>query len=915
MQLPTLYLPVDLTGVAPANKRVKEEHTIASRSTRVLKPNFGLYYTESFQIWSVAGTGPSAVRTLLTHKVDYSFVEFFERLTRITGKEVCGAVLIHRQDLPDAFEITYQALGGKENIDHEQMAAAVAALSRSGETIDWDDILDKPTQFPPAPHLHDSADVYGLEYLVKSIRDLIYAITVGADASMKRLLVEALKSRATVVGSLQAFWDALESHFLNRTNSHNVTKGQVGLASMENRHFVRKTVNGVSIEPYASPKTTFNIIKAALLGDIMKHIDDKRNPHEVTALQIQMELVPNFPMGTADLIIAGTDQASFVSPAMVFEALPALVGGILLHIEKTNNPHNVTKGQVGLGLVNNFAVAVSTEMQLGTTEERYVTPENIKELVDAYATNGSGLATHLLAENPHAEDQASVGLDQLSNFGTATESDARFGYADDLFLTPKVMRDAIYNGYAAKLDNSAIDAPMGVAPLGADRRVPARLLGNTPDYREFSLKAFFLGTPATDQMLAQRVFTRAVTFPADFAGSLVACRVPSPARPVTIEILKGEDTVLAQVIFYGTADVGAASTSGVIMSNNTPINFAAGEVMSFRCTVSDVIQDIAIHLKGTYDLAASSNPMGGLIPRQTVRTAGRVIFGGGLDASNAMVSSRDVYRISNSAITTTTGLTNAKNQAAAFGNSMRGYLAGGKNGTGAAAADLERHQYSDLTVSTFNALAVARWGGIGLGNENIGMVIGGITAADALTNATTRYRYASNTLSTVASLGLTLSRSPGYSSAQYGYIRNGSSIFLEFNGSTYFGKYNYAGETLSVITTASTLSRYGHSSAGNRTVGLTVGGYYQGAPLTNVQRHLYATDALSVGTALGDARAFGAGGGDDTKGVFAGGLRSSGTVVDTATLYTYADDTTSTGTALSAARQNFNALSTSPGWR
>ena len=51
------------------------------------------------------------------------------------------------------------------------------------------------------------------------------------------------------------------------------------------------------------------------------------------------------------------------------------------HISLTDNPHSVTKSQVGLGSVSNYALATQAEAQAGTSNAKYMTPLRVKEAI------------------------------------------------------------------------------------------------------------------------------------------------------------------------------------------------------------------------------------------------------------------------------------------------------------------------------------------------------------------------------------------------------------------------------------------------------------------------------------------------------------------------------------------------------
>lgn len=52
------------------------------------------------------------------------------------------------------------------------------------------------------------------------------------------------------------------------------------------------------------------------------------------------------------------------------------------HIDDQDNPHGVSKNDVGLGNVENFPVATYEEAFSGNVEGRYVTPRRLRDVFD-----------------------------------------------------------------------------------------------------------------------------------------------------------------------------------------------------------------------------------------------------------------------------------------------------------------------------------------------------------------------------------------------------------------------------------------------------------------------------------------------------------------------------------------------------
>lgn len=122
---------------------------------------------------------------------------------------------------------------------------------------------------------------------------------------------------------------------------------------------------------------------------IQQHTTDEENPHKVTKSQVGLSNVTD------------VEQASKVD----FEA----------HATNNQNPHGVTASQVGLNNVENIRQAAKTDF-------------------DAHVENNS---------NPHGVTKSQVGLGDVANYSIATEDEAKEGLADNKYMTPAKTKQAI----------------------------------------------------------------------------------------------------------------------------------------------------------------------------------------------------------------------------------------------------------------------------------------------------------------------------------------------------------------------------------------------------------------------------------------------------------------------------------------
>ena len=130
----------------------------------------------------------------------------------------------------------------------------------------------------------------------------------------------------------------LTAHIQNQNNPHNVTKQQVGLGNVTN-------------------------VEQASKSDFQHHLDNHNNPHSVTKAQIGLGNVTNVEQASkTDFDAHARDMTKHVTQQERTSWNSKADGRALTdHTGNRNNPHGVTKTQVGLGNVVNVEQASKQE--------------------------------------------------------------------------------------------------------------------------------------------------------------------------------------------------------------------------------------------------------------------------------------------------------------------------------------------------------------------------------------------------------------------------------------------------------------------------------------------------------------------------------------------------------------------------
>lgn len=165
-----------------------------------------------------------------------------------------------------------------------------------------------------------------------------------------------------------------------------------------------------------------DVVEAAAEGTSASHINDKNNPHQVTAFQVNLGNLSNFKFATS---VQATNP-NFTDAYMNPWATGLLITSMALtplnnHINDKNNPHGTTAVHVGLGSVPNYPAATASEAVNPTINNRLLTPYTASLLLAAQSDVGRIDALEQ-ALNEHINDKTNpheVTPEQLSVYTKA----------------------------------------------------------------------------------------------------------------------------------------------------------------------------------------------------------------------------------------------------------------------------------------------------------------------------------------------------------------------------------------------------------------------------------------------------------------------------------------------------------------
>ena len=421
----------DPFGTNPKNKITEERQVITEingTNFRYFVPKAAPFFEEGVVVKHVASG------TILTKGVDYQFGLSYNQATQQVLKPVYGAISILNSQFTGTFEIEYHTMGGEFTLDTQTITEILINLITDPRVVSWERIVDPPVVFPPIHHLQPVSDFVNYDNLV---------------AAMEKLGDKVLES-------YELFYPAFTRHLEDRSNPHGTTKADIGLPLTPNARFatLEEAADGARFDVLMSPRTVSEMITRLNKETLVGHVADKNNPHGVTKDQVELGLVPNAGWATDEQAIDKNNFTSFLNPAQAWKAVKAwIIDPFAAHIADHDNPHQVTKNHIGLGLTPNLGLSTDQEAAEGSNDAGLLTPRLGRVLIDAMV--GNALSGHVRnKENPHETTKKHVGLEFTPNSSWCDEATAILPNATEGFMHPKATWIAIAAAMKAHVDLS-----------------------------------------------------------------------------------------------------------------------------------------------------------------------------------------------------------------------------------------------------------------------------------------------------------------------------------------------------------------------------------------------------------------------------------------------------------------------------
>lgn len=352
-----------------------------------------------------------------------------------------------------------------------------------------------------------------------------------------------------------ADWNDIVDHVLNKNNPHYVSKSQVGLGNVDNTSDANKPISDATRDALNSkadlvngkvPEEQLPPITAGLelgtghedafygdLGQTAYEHSQLRsgNPHNVTKSDVELGNVDN----TSDLnkpISNATQEAlnfkaDLVDGKVPAEQLPPTTAGLELGVThedayygdlgqiayehsqlRSGNPHNVTKGEVGLGNANNTS---DLDKPISTATQQALNGKTDLSLFEQVSSFIGYTPQTLIVSNPTqtainaVQDNLDDHIGDKQNPHEVTKDQVGLGNVDNTSDISKPISTATQQALNGKLNNSGFtgNAVIITNSQGGAEATPQASGFNKPFSDTMPLSASISGDEGTDAYISR----------------------------------------------------------------------------------------------------------------------------------------------------------------------------------------------------------------------------------------------------------------------------------------------------------------------------------------------------------------------------------------------------------------------------
>lgn len=280
-------LPLDPTGEAPNNRTKGEVHDLAPQNDNPYRIIvMERGYFYTDRLYMLDNRGKT-----LKEDTDYQCLLMNRDISEKYGKVACAVIVITNPNVADKVYVEAQMVGGIYcRLDRALLEQAGNVIKTANRKVYWKNIKDKPSDYRPNGHLHALWELFGFTEQTGIVHRMTTAIETIAAKDFQNLLDEWKIAIAPVGSDLGVIEARLTTHINNKNDPHDITAVQLQLDKVFNAGVASQaqaqTASGTILNFYATPLRAAQSIAANFSPSLQSHVTNYNNPHQDTAAKL-----------------------------------------------------------------------------------------------------------------------------------------------------------------------------------------------------------------------------------------------------------------------------------------------------------------------------------------------------------------------------------------------------------------------------------------------------------------------------------------------------------------------------------------------------------------------------------------------------------------------------------------------------
>lgn len=175
--MPNSILPfrfnLDYTGESERNRIIGEEHTLGAQKYRPIAPASGAFHVDNLEVFD------SSTNEKLIRGRDYTTIGHIQVASAVANRDIDSVILITNPQVSNRIHLNISYVGGRYERSASSLVAVMNQINGDGKKVSFYDLLNRPTEFEPAPHYANLKGAVGYEYLIYELERLRQAVLVG----------------------------------------------------------------------------------------------------------------------------------------------------------------------------------------------------------------------------------------------------------------------------------------------------------------------------------------------------------------------------------------------------------------------------------------------------------------------------------------------------------------------------------------------------------------------------------------------------------------------------------------------------------------------------------------------------------------------------------------------------------------